>query len=358
MKYTWLAILTTLVLNASISSFGWSPKPIPSKSALKAQLTKLQFEVTQEQATEAPFKNDYWDSHTEGIYVDRISGEPLFSSKDKFDSGTGWPSFTKPLSKENLVEKEDRNFFSVRTEVRSKHANSHLGHVFDDGPQPLGLRYCINSAALRFINKQQLQAEGYGEFLKAFGSEVAADKIISPELETAIFAGGCFWCMQAPFDELKTRGVKTVLVGYSGGKKENPTYEETSSGNTGHREVVAITFDPKQIAFRDLLAIFWKNIDPADGKGQFCDKGEQYTSAVFYVNDEQRIAFEASKAEIIKSGKLPSVIATQLLPAKTFYPAEEYHQSYYSKNPIRYKYYRLRCGRDKRLQQLWGTPTN
>ncbi|MDA1313887.1 MAG: peptide-methionine (S)-S-oxide reductase MsrA [Acidobacteria bacterium] len=168
----------------------------------------------------------------------------------------------------------------------------------------------------------------------------------------AIFAGGCFWCMEPPFDKLD--GVISTTSGYIGGAEKNPTYEQVSSGRTKHREAVQIEYDPKRVSYDKLLEVFWHNIDPLDGRGQFCDKGRHYTSAIFALDDVQHAAAEQSKATIESEGKLDGKMRTEILAAEPFYAAEDYHQDYYVKNPVRYKYYRWGCGRDARLQKLWG----
>jgi len=178
-----------------------------------------------------------------------------------------------------------------------------------------------------------------------------ASSNIMAATEKAIFAGGCFWCMEPPFDKLE--GVITTVSGYTGGQRENPTYREVSSGGTGHFEVVEVTYDPKKVSYETLLRTFWINIDPLNAKGQFCDRGSQYLTAIFYLNEEQMNAAQASKKALAESGLFDKNIATQVIPASTFYPAEEYHQDYYTKNPLKYHYYRNGCGRDIRLKQLW-----
>jgi len=174
----------------------------------------------------------------------------------------------------------------------------------------------------------------------------------SAESRKATFAGGCFWCMEPAFDSLK--GVISVTSGYTGGEKLNPTYKEVSAGGTGHAEAVEIVYDPAAISYQKLLDTFWHNIDPIAVNRQFCDSGNQYRSAIFYHSDEQARLARASKIALEQSRRFSGPIATEITPAGRFYPAEEYHQKYYKKNPLRYKYYRSGCGRDKRLKELWG----
>ena len=169
---------------------------------------------------------------------------------------------------------------------------------------------------------------------------------------TAIFAGGCFWCMEPPFDALD--GVLATTSGYTGGTVDNPSYEQVSAGGTGHAEAVRIEYDPTKVTYRELLEVFWHNIDPTDAGGQFCDRGSQYRSAIFVLDSNQRAAAEASKRELESRKPFDAPVVTPIVDAGTFWPAEDYHQDYSEKNPLRYKYYRWGCGRDARLEELWG----
>ncbi len=174
----------------------------------------------------------------------------------------------------------------------------------------------------------------------------------SQQRAVATFASGCFWCTEADFE--KVDGVIDAVSGYTGGRVANPTYEQVSTGNTGHIEGVQVFYDPTRVTYGQLLNVFWRNVDPVDATGQFCDKGEQYTSAIFYATPAEQAQAEASKRAIQQSDRITETVATRIVPAGVFYNAEEYHQSYYKKNPIRYRFYRNGCGRDQRLKELWG----
>lgn len=174
----------------------------------------------------------------------------------------------------------------------------------------------------------------------------------SGELAKATFAGGCFWCMQPPFDKLE--GVVATSVGYTGGHRERPTYKEVSAGTTGHAEAIEVIYDPRKISYDQLLETFWRNIDPLDQGGQFCDRGSQYRAAIFYHDQEQKRLAEQSREQLGKTRGFKQSIVTEIVSASRFYSAEDYHQHYYKENPVRYKMYRYGCGRDKRLEQLWG----
>lgn len=298
---------TALALNLSEEE-SQMKKINKSKEDWKKELTADQFRVMFERGTEPAFSGKYNDFWKDGLYNCAACGAPLFKSEDKYDHKTGWPSFKESFSEANLVYRDDLSFGVHRIEVRCISCGAHLGHLFYDGPESSGKHFCINSLALEFQPAEQAR---------------------SKTLEVATLAAGCFWGVEHKLSQLK--GVVETAVGYSGGKTKNPTYKQVLTGKTGHAESVQVVFDPAVISYEQLINEFFKLHDPTQLNRQGPDRGSNYRSAIFYHNEEQKRIAEQIKAELQKSPKYQGRIVTEIIPAGSFYRAEEDHQKYYQK---------------------------
>ncbi len=268
----------------------------------KAQLTPEQYRITRQHGTERAHSGEFCQLFEPALYGCVCCNNWLFDSREKFESGTGWPSFTQPVTKNAIKYISDESFGMRRIEVQCNVCDAHLGHVFPDGPMPSGLRYCINSASLK--------------------------KVSTTAMQTATFAGGCFWCMEAIFKALN--GVESVVPGYSGGSVENPTYKQVTTGTTGHAESIQVIFDSSVISYEDLVRIHMHTHDPTTLNRQGADVGTHYRSAIFFHDDEQKAVAERVIAEEVDNFNNP--IVTEVSPFKKFFRAEMYHLDYYSRN--------------------------
>lgn len=283
-----------------------------SDAEWKKVLSPDLYAVAREADTERAFTGTMWNSETKGTYYCATCGYKLFKSNQKFTSSCGWPSFFEQDNKESITFKEDNSFGMKRVEANCGRCNSHLGHLFDDGPEPTGKRYCMNAISLDFVPDGVIPNKSQGN------------------LETIILGGGCYWCVEAVYENLE--GVTKVVSGFSGGTVENPSYEEVCTGTTGAAEVVEITYDKTKTNLDEIFQVFFTVHDPTTLNRQGADVGTQYRSVIFYKNDEQKKAAESIINELNTNKVYSSKIVTTLEAFKKFYPAEDYHQNYYENN--------------------------
>jgi peptide methionine sulfoxide reductase msrA/msrB len=274
-----------------------------SEAEWKEILTPTQFQVARLKGTERAGSGEFCERHEAGLYGCVCCGTPLFDSRVKFESGTGWPSFNQPIKENAIKYEKDSSYGMVRVEAMCNACDAHQGHVFADGPAPSGLRYCINSASMKLIEEDKTEA-------------------------TAIIGGGCFWCTEAVFQRII--GVSKVESGYSGGSVKNPAYREITTGKTGHAEVIKITYNPEVLPYADLLRIFFSTHDPTTLNRQGYDAGTQYRSVIFFQDESE----QKTATEVMEEMKdyFDDPIVTEVSPLAAYYPAEAYHQDYYNQN--------------------------